>query len=216
MQDKWYFFSPEKYLKLEIEVPFETLLLEAQKLKNLFTPHRESETHKGWKSLSLYGLNSFAHESYAAYNYKTPLEASKNYKWTTAGNSCPNTKQWIIHNFPSNFYSRIRFMLLEPNGFIDFHKDTEYSILENINVSLSNDQECNWIWKNGERLFTKPGHIYTFNLSYLHKVENNSKYPRYHLILSKQDSTNKWLQKIIFATTSNLNKGVFIKHEPRS
>jgi len=216
MQDKWYFFSTEKYLKLEIEVPFETLLVEAQKLKNLFTPHRESESHKGWKSLTLYGLSSSAHESYAAYNFKTPLDASKNYKWTSAAQLCPITKDWIIKNFPSNFYSRIRFMLLEPNGYIDFHKDTEYSILENINISLSNDENCNWIWTDGEKLFTKPGNTYTFNLSYLHRVENNSSYPRYHLILSKQDSTNKWLQKIIFANKSKSYKGVFIKHEPRS
>ena len=54
---KEYFETTARYLKLDIPIPYQEMFNEANALKNRFTPHRDGGyQHKGWKSLSLYGI----------------------------------------------------------------------------------------------------------------------------------------------------------------
>ena len=87
---KYYFVSDVKFLKLDLPVPYEQILNEARQIKERFTPHRAADnTHAGWKSLSLYGLDENKHESWQDYGYNSAIEAAKDFKWTDAAQLCP-------------------------------------------------------------------------------------------------------------------------------
>jgi hypothetical protein len=190
---KHYFVSDAKYLCLDIPVPYEAMLKEAQALKHRFTEHRGNQNvHKGWKSLSLYGIDEQHHESWQVYGFKNAVDAANNFVWTTAADACPITVDWLKTKFPTNRFGRVRLMLLEARGWISPHTDTSYRLLENINIPLSNPEECKWVWGDGETLDMKPGKVYAMNISYEHAIYNNSDQDRFHLIVARHDSTDEW------------------------
>jgi hypothetical protein len=192
MDTKHYYFSDAKFLKLAISVPYEEMLKEAQALRPRFTAHRgEDNLHKGWKSLSLYGLSEDKHDSWQDYGYANAVEAAKDFVWTKAAEECPTIMKFL-ETVPCKRFSRVRLMLVEAGGWIGNHSDTNHRILENINVSLSNPKECIWNWEDGESLFMEPGGAYAMNISYEHSITNNSTGDRYHLIISRQDSLPEW------------------------
>jgi len=193
MNKKYYYFSEAKSLKLDISVPYSAMLKEAQALKNRFTAHRGGdELHKGWKSLSLYGLAEDKHDSWQEYGYTNAIEAAKGFTWTTAANECPTIMHFLQNSFPCKKYGRVRLMLVEAGGWIGMHTDTKHRIVENINISLSNPTGCIWRWEDGEELFMEPGGAYAMNISYGHSIINNSNEDRFHLIASRHDSLPEW------------------------
>jgi hypothetical protein len=211
---KYYFFSDAKYLKLDIPVPHEKMLIEAQALKHRFTDHRYSDgSHRGWKSLSLYGLGENKHESWQDYGYSSAIDAAKDFKWTDAALECPTIMEWLQNKFPCQRFGRVRLMLVEAGGWIGLHSDTKYRILENINISLSNPQGCVWRWGDGTDLFMEPGGVYAMNISYDHSVINNSDQDRYHLIVSRHDSTPDWMNLINDACKNMSVTGEYQLHE---
>jgi hypothetical protein len=188
LEGREYLVSESKYLKLDIDVPFAEMLNEAQSLRDLFIPYRQDDyENRGWHSLPLIGLSSKDPYAWDVYDYKDAREAAKNIKWTEISDMCPKTSMWLREVYPSCSYGRVRFMLLEAGGSIDFHRDTTHSILAAINVALSNHPNCYWLWKNGERMSFKPGDAYAMNLSYEHSVVNDSDEDRYHLIIHQYD-----------------------------
>lgn len=190
---KDYFFSDVKFLKLDIPVPYEKMLQEAQYLKDRFTAHRKTEgKHKGWKSLSLYGLDEDKHESWQEYGFKNAAEAGQMFKWTRAADDCPTITEWLKTQFPCNRFGRVRLMLVEAGGWIAPHTDTSYRILENINIPLSNPKDCIWQWGDGETFNMIPGEAYAVNISYEHAIYNRSTEDRFHLIVARHDSTDQW------------------------
>jgi hypothetical protein len=192
MDTKHYYFSDAKSLKLDISVPYKSMLKEAQALKHRFTSHRgEDNLHKGWKSLSLYGLAEDKHDSWQDYGYANAVEAAKDFIWTPAALECPTIMKFL-ETFPCKRFSRIRLMLVEAGGWIGMHSDTKYRILENINISLSNPDGCIWNWEDGDSLFMEPGGAYAMNISYGHSIINKSNEDRFHLIISRQDSLPEW------------------------
>jgi hypothetical protein len=211
---KHYFISDAKYLKLDIDVPYEAMLEEARALKHRFTEHRGGEnSHKGWKSLSLYGLGEQLHESWQDYGYANAVEAAKDFKWTTASRDCPATMSFLLNTFPSKKYGRVRLMLVEAGGWIGPHSDTKHRLLENINIPLSNPKDCMWHWGDGETLFMEPGVPYAMNISYEHAIYNNSKEDRFHLIVARHDSTDEWRQLIDSAAVKAGVTGEYVLHE---
>jgi len=209
---KLYYFSDAKFLKLDISIPHEEILEECKKLKNRFTNHR-GNSHNGWKSLSLYGLAENKHESWQDYNYSSAIEAAKDFVWTTAADDCPITVNWLKNNFPCQRFGRVRFMLVEAGGHIGLHSDTKYRILENINISVSNPKNCIWQWGDGEELFMEPGNAYAMNISYEHAVYNRSNEDRFHLIVARHDSTLEWQKLINDAAKKSNIVGHYEQHE---
>jgi len=191
---KEYFETDTKILKLNIVVPYKEMLKEAQALNYRFTDHRGSETHKGWKSLALHGLDEHRHENWSDYGYKSAADAAKDFKWTDAANDCPVTTDFLQNKFPCHQYGRVRFMLLEAGGWIGMHNDSKSGIrlAENINIALNNPIGCMWNWGDGESFYMEPGNAYAMNISYDHAIVNNSSYDRYHLIVARHDSTPEW------------------------
>ena len=187
-----YLISDSKYLKLNIEVPYQEMFEEAKSLRHLFIPYRQTDYHnQGWYSLPLIGLSSKDPYAWNVYDYKDARDAAKDIKWTEISDRCPVTSKWLKETYPSQSYGRVRFMLLEAGGSIDFHTDTNYSILAAVNIALSDHPNCYWLWKDDERLSFKPGDAYAMNLSYEHSVVNNSREDRYHLIIHHYDFNNQ-------------------------
>jgi hypothetical protein len=214
MDSKHYYISDAKFLKLDIPVPYQAMLKEAQALKHRFTEHRNPEgQHSGWKSLALYGLGESRHENWSEYGYKSALEAAKDFKWTPASEECPTTMQFLLNTFPCKRYGRVRLMLLEAGGWIGPHNDTKHRLLENINISLSNPAGCVWRWGDGEEVFMEPGGAYAMNISYEHSIVNNSTEDRYHLIVARHDSTDEWHTLIDQASAKANITGEYVYHE---
>jgi hypothetical protein len=214
MDHKDYYVSDAKFLKLGIDVPYESMLKEAQALKHRFTDHRGGEdVHKGWKSLALYGLGEDLHESWQDYGYSSAVEAAKDFKWTPAATECPTIMHFLHNTFPCKRYGRVRLMLVEAGGWIGPHSDTKHRLLENINISLSNPKGCIWRWEDGEELFMEPGGAYAMNISYEHSIYNRSTEDRFHLIVARHDSTDDWKALIDQAASNSNVKGHYIQHE---
>jgi hypothetical protein len=209
---KSYFVSDAKFLKLDMPVPYDSMLREAQSLKHRYTNHR-GDANQGWKSISLHGLDESKHENWDEYGYKSAEEAGKNYVWTSASKECPVTMDFLHNTFPCQRYGRVRFMLLEAGGWIGPHSDTTHKLLENINIPLSNPKECVWKWGDGEELYMEPGVPYAMNISYEHSIYNRSTEDRFHLIIARHDSTDNW-KALMDASAKKANvKGSYVLHD---
>jgi hypothetical protein len=206
---KEYFKTDARFLKLDIPFPYEKMLAEAQALKHKFTDHR-GNTHKGWKSLALYGLGDTLHENWSDYGYSSAAEAAKNFKWTDSAHDCPVTLNFFLNHFPCQKYGRVRFMLVEAGGFIGMHSDSRIPMVENINMVLNNPEQCVWTWGDGEELFMDPGSAYAMNIHYDHAIYNNSDEDRFHLIVARHDSTVEWKNLIDKAAKENAVHGQYI------
>lgn len=209
---KHYFVSDAKFLKLNIPVPYESMLKEARALQHRFTAHR-SDTHKGWKSLALHGLDELKHENWDEYGYKSAEEAGLDYVWTKAAEDCPVIMDFLLNVFPCKRYGRVRLMLVEAGGWIGPHSDTKHRLLENINIPLNNPKECIWQWGDGEELLMEPGVPYAMNISYEHAIYNRSTEDRFHLIVARHDSTDEWRALMDSAAEQANVTGTYVLHE---
>lgn len=174
------------WLPLDISVPYEEMLEEAKSVKEKFVSHRSGDTrggyrHKGWKSLCLHGIEEDKTNHYESYGYKSNEEAP--YKWTDISNLCPITTDWLSNKFPYDKYFRVRFMLLEPEGFIAPHKDTNINILSPINVALNHPTGCIFKMKKHGVVPMKPGTVMLLDVGNVHAYINKSTEDRYHIII---------------------------------
>ena len=208
---KEYFKSDGRYLKLDIELPYEEMCKEAFALLDKFTPHRGDEySHPGWESLTLHGLGWDKHENWSDYGYQKGKDASNDMFWTEIADLCPVTTKWLKEVFPCNKYGRVRFMLLRAGGHIAMHNDSSIKLIENINVALNNPKGCKWIWGDGEEILMEPGGVYAMNLHYHHSVVNESNEDRIHMIIARHDATDEWKQLIEDAAKEHGITGEYI------
>jgi hypothetical protein len=188
-----YLLSNAKYLKLDLTVPHEEMLAEARALKDRFILYRENGYKTvGWKTLPIIGISEKDPYAWNQYHYKDAREAAHDITWTEIAKLCPVTANWLRTVYPSNSFGRVRFMLLEAGGSIEWHTDTTHSILGAINIALSNPPECKWHWRDQETLAFRPGDVYAMNISYEHSIQNPTLEDRYHLIIHHYDSTPEW------------------------
>ena len=93
--------------------------------------------HRGWRSLTLHGLGKHVSQHWdskdvreAGYVYENEQEARKAYHWTEIADKCPKTVE-MIKSIPGyQAFDRVRYMYLEPRGFITPHKDMEHNKLD--------------------------------------------------------------------------------------
>lgn len=205
-----YFLSNAKYLKLNLDFPHELIAQEASALRSKFVEYRSTYKTKGWYSLPIIGKSSeepYAWDQYKEFN--TARDAAPYMQYTDIAKKCPVTVEWLKNVYPSSSYARVRFMLLEPGGYIEPHKDTEYPVLGAINIAITNPQNCKWYWEDGESLEFKPGDAYAMNISYTHSIKNDSNEDRYHLIVHHYDSTPKWKNLFELAIKEQNAQGQF-------
>jgi hypothetical protein len=173
------------YLKADILLPA-AVIEEAKAIydNNFFVPHRDSHG-KGWESCTLHGEE---------WNVTTYNQDNKDYKWTKLTEYAPAMTNWLKNIFPNNGnYSRCRFMLLQPGGYIRPHTDTHQwregdplkdDIMSAINIAITQPEDCylRRVEDQKEVPF-KPREVYWFNNGPFHEAANFSKEPRIHFIL---------------------------------
>lgn len=172
------------YLPLELpDAPYEDMLREALAVSYWFVPHRES-CSLGWKSACLYGEEWDKTDHFSAYPENAGKQAHEIiYKWTEVADRCPITTEYLKNEFPHTLNQRIRFMWLEPQGYILPHQDRTENYLSPINIALNNPYGCMFKMKDkGYVPFSNRGSACLVDIGNIHSVWNNSNTPRIHII----------------------------------
>lgn len=175
------------WLKLDIEFDHEAMLKEAVALKSSFVKHRDGDgsggyRHKGWRSLCIHGISAEKTNHFAEYGYSSNEETP--YQWTEIANLCPHTVSFFKNKFPFKKYYRIRFMLLEPGGFITPHSDMVGNKLSPINMALNHPNGCKMKMKGHKGYVPfKPGAAMMLDVGNEHAYVNDSKEDRFHIIV---------------------------------
>lgn len=174
------------YLKLALpQANWEGMLSEAFALEPAFVPHR-SEHSRGWKSLCIHGVSAQQTMAYVDYGYTS--EYTTPYQWTEITHRCPLTVSWLQQLLEHGYYDkffRVRYMWLEPEGYIDFHRDRPEGSCElgPLNVALNMPEGCHWVFKKWGRVPFHAGTAMCVDISNEHAVYNSSRQPRVHMIL---------------------------------
>ena len=198
------------WLKLDIDFPYQTMLEEAKSLKKYFVKHRAEDQisgyrHKGWASLCIHGISAEKTNHFTEYGYKSNDETP--YKWTEIADLCPTTTNFFKDYYPCDTYYRVRFMLLEPEGYIAPHNDMQEHRLSPVNIALNHPKNCIMkMAKHGTVPF-KEGEAYILDVGNVHAYYNKSNEDRYHIIVHGNYKSNKqWKQLIEDSYEKNGNK----------
>lgn len=163
--------------------PYKEMHQEAEALLSHFKPHRD-EYGQGWKSLTLHGLNDDT-QSLEQYG-DNRQEVLDQLGWTWVAEQCPVTKKFLTDVWPAEFLNRVRFMLLEPGGYILPHQDrpNNQKRLSVCNISLNMPAGCKMIMEGmGPIPFDDKGSAMLVDISNKHAVYNPTDTPRIHMII---------------------------------
>lgn len=186
----WIFrHSNAPWLKLLIDAPFKDMLAEARALRHRFVRHREGDG-EGWMSLCVHGISAEMTDSHQAYNIDA---ADAVYDWTDIADQCPVTVDYFKNHFPYKKYQRLRFMLMEPGGYIMPHSDNKQSnVGAAVNFSLNHPPRCRMVTERGVLPFEDSGSVFLFNNHYMHAVVNDDTEERYHMIVHGEWDPVRW------------------------
>lgn len=163
--------------------PFKEMHAEAEALAEHFHSHRD-DYGIGWKSLTIHGLNEDTQSlnQYGDDRRKTLSQLD----WTWVADRCPVTKKFLTDVWPAEFLNRVRFMYVEPGGYILPHQDRpdDQKRLSVCNISLNNPEGCEFVFKDhGVVPFDDNGSAFLMDISNTHSVWNRSDKPRIHMII---------------------------------
>lgn len=175
------------YLKLDMRAPFDGILQEVMVNIDFFRSFHDH--HKDWKHLILHGISENHNEHSEFYGYGTEAEAP--YRWTTHGDSCQVTRSFV-EGLPFEHLYRVRFVLLEPGGYMLPHKDLEQPGYTDLNICITQPENCFFIVKGGGCIPFKPGDVYSVNKFHTHSIINMGEEPRIHLMVGGKPSEQFW------------------------
>jgi hypothetical protein len=173
---------------LQMDIPSfnsEMMLNEAMSLEPVAVPHREDNS-QGWKSLCLHGLGSQKTMSCDRYGYIHETETP--YAWTEVCQNAPETTQYLKNLLDIGMFSefyRVRYMYLEPNGYIQYHQDRPdgHNSLGPLNIALNMPNKCYWLFEKWGSVPFVPGTGFAVDISNQHGVWNLSNQTRVHIII---------------------------------
>lgn len=177
--DDWIKYSSRlPWLELNLDVPIAAISSEANNLYTRAVLHRNEDTfahysHQGWKSLTIYGDNA-----------TTTVDTSGPKHWTEIATLCPVTvefvkKYWIINETTG----RIRFMWLDPGGYILPHRDRERSMFFETNIAIEQPTGCKFRFLDYGTVPFTTGSSFLVDISNKHLVVNESDQVRLHIIV---------------------------------
>jgi hypothetical protein len=196
-QTEWaYTKSLAPWLELLIDAPYAEMLEEAKNLRELFVEHRGDEnSHQGWHSLCVHGIS--ATHTGSAESYGMTWDTAP-YTWTEIQDRCPVTVNYFKNTFPYTKYHRLRYMLLEPGGYITPHQDNQRRHLHAaVNISLNHPENCNMVTTDGCLPFKNTGSVFLFDNGITHAVYNDSDIPRYHIIVHGEPKNPDWNRLVL-------------------
>ncbi len=169
------------YVKLDLQIPWEEIHREALAIKDKFVVHREHEGGGTWKSLCIHGVDAQYTNDWMYYD---EFDKEPEYKWTWVADKCPVTTNFFKNVFPYKSYRRLRFMWIEPNGYILPHQDEQQRCLGPVNVSIYNPKGCEFRYKNHGTIPFTNGSAFVVDIGQQHSVWNRSNEARLHIIAS--------------------------------
>lgn len=176
------------WLQLDLDVPHLEMHREAEAFarQGLFVPHRKYDEHagyrhSGWNSLCVHGLSARQTENFDVYGHSSHHSAP--YRYTEIADDCPATVHFLKNVFPFERYFRVRYMLLEPGGYIAPHQDQKTPGFFAINIALNQPAECDFGMVDQGVLPFRDGVAIQPDLSHVHFVQNRSNEARIHLIV---------------------------------
>ena len=167
------------WLELDMDVPTADIIREWKGVMHKATQWERGDdwqgiSNHGWRSLTLHGLASDSH-------MRQPTGASMN-KWTDIAEQCPKTKEFLESNFNiSGSDGAIRFLLLEPGGYIVPHRDQREPGLQFCNIGIEVPDGTHFYMENYGNMPYKSGSCLIWDHSVRHWVVNDSDKPRLHL-----------------------------------
>ena len=170
--------SRRPWLELKVSVPHEQIAAEAAPFYDQSVLHRSDDTlaaysHRGWRSLTLYGIDPYITE-----------HRSGEHDWTDVGLSCPITREFIEqHWIIDKSTRRIRFMWLDPQGFILPHHDREASGFYESNIAIYHPTGCVFRFLDYGNIPFETGRAFMPDISNRHMVVNSSDAIRLHMIV---------------------------------
>lgn len=185
------------WLRLDLEFPYEEMLKEAKALKDYFVAHRNNDEyrHEGWKSLCIHGISAKHTNHYTSYGYTCNEQTP--YKWTEIAEQCPTTVKFLKETYPCDTYYRVRFMLLEPTGFISPHTDMSKHRLSPVNLALNHPEGCMMKMKEYGLIPFVPGSAFILDVANEHAYINTSNEDRFHIIIHGNYKSNKQWTELI-------------------
>lgn len=173
---------------LPIDLPnadYKGMLNEALAIDDLFIAHRDSETHKGWSSVCIHGEGFDRTQAWNDYHDnegKNSNDIIYDY-CSIVTDKCPITTNFI-KSLPFTDLQRVRFMKLDPGGYILPHNDRDRSMLNPLNIGLNQPNGCIFRMKDkGDVPFKEDGSACLVDISNIHSVWNNSDETRIHIIV---------------------------------
>jgi hypothetical protein len=166
------------WLRLNLNVPYSGILKEADQMYEQAVLHRPDESfghyqNSGWKSLTLYGESPEITENTSVLK-----------SWTSIAQQCPCTVEFIKNNFEiTSNTGRIRFMWLDPQGYILPHQDRVESGLFETNIAIGNPNDCKFRFLEYGTVPFETGTAFMVDISNRHFVVNNSDQIRTHIIV---------------------------------
>lgn len=184
------------WLELDLDIDVDSWKKEIP--KNEFVDHRGKD-HPGWNSCCIHGID--VDKTGAWTNYGYTKEEDVPYRWTDLSEHTPIIKTFW-QNFPYEKYRRIRFMQLEPSGYISPHSDApgklpgelDLDLLEfgvPINVAIVHPDNCFMTLENNGIVPFQEGKAFMINIRNYHSFINFSDRSRIHLIAHGIPGTRK-------------------------
>jgi hypothetical protein len=129
----------------------------------------------------LHGISSVHTENHDRYGFAD--RESAGYSYTDISRFCPVSTAFFRDIFGYDSYDRVRFMLLEPGGYILPHADVDWKHLGPINIALNNPSSCVFAMEDWGLIPFSAGTANMLAVGYKHAVYNNSNEDRYHIIV---------------------------------
>lgn len=211
---------PGFYLKLKLQLP-EQSIQEVHDVfeENFFVQHR-GQNHQGWKSATIHGLDGDWYKTMSAkqYGYIGDHDPNLTWDWTEVAEYCPETTRWLKEEFPSDTFRRVRFMLLEPGGYILDHSDynpkngppSKSPIMNAFNCCLTQPNDCALVNTKSEIAVPfKPREVYCYNNNVFHHAYNNSDQNRFHLIIHNNEYRDDFYQMFVESFEENYDGHIY-------
>ena len=176
-----------------LNLPYSEMLTEAQALRDQFVIHRQN-CGQGWRSLCVHGTGTTHTDAPSVYGL---TDEETVYNWTDIQHQCPITVNTFKNLFHYTRYMRVRFMLVEPGGYITPHVDANNFVFGGVNISLNNPSNCHLVTELGAVPFRASGSAMLLNTSYRHAVWNNSNTDRIHMIIHGLPDLKFWNKIVV-------------------
>jgi hypothetical protein len=181
---QWILYESElPSLLLDVEVPNSEMLKEATNNMHRFVKHRGSDS-PGWSSMAVHGtaVEDTAPREALIKQGKYTEETCPEYHWTELADVCPTTKSWV-ESLGFKLLKRVRFMKLDPGGYITPHKDVDRPGLHAYNISINNPDGHIFVQDGSGFVPWTPGEMRAIDISKIHTVVNRGSEPRIHMII---------------------------------